>query len=434
MKFSYRKALRYLTVFYILISCIVLVTYPKDQIIRSDAEGYYMYLPSIFIYDGYEKESEYSKRGYKRNPTTGKFNTRYTYGVAVMQLPFFVTGHLLLDSAQSIDGFSSYFPADGYSHPYHLLVMLASIFYSLVGLMYIKKNLEVFFNERVVFFTLISVFAGTNAVYYTYFDPGYSHIYSFCLISMVLYYAPKFYLSRNWSNFLILAGLVTLIVLIRPSNIVIVVFLFFFQVKNKSQFLDRLLHVKENYGKMTFGVLLFGILVFFQLLFWKQMRNEWIFYSYESYQTFVNWYKPPILRVLFDVQNGLFIYSPIILLSFVGITLDWKKNQFDSKIITISFLLITYIFASYYMWWFGGSYGHRCYVEWYPVMAIPMALAIDKMLMYHVKIVRIFFQLLIFLMIYYSLALTFSYRHPWEGPDWTWDAFGKVLMRIFGLG
>jgi len=84
-------------------------------------------------------------------------------------------------------------------------------------------------------------------------------------------------------------------------------------------------------------------------------------------------YRPKIPDVLFDVQNGLFLYSPLVLLMIVGIFLGLRKKNFQAPATLIIFSIATYMFASWWAWWFGGAFGPCCYVEYYALLAFPLA-------------------------------------------------------------
>ena len=81
----------YLSVFFFLFSVIYIVLDKSSfkSYIFSDAEGYYMYLPAVFIYGGFEDIPVRTTGQFFRYEATNKYFTKYTCGVALMQLPFF---------------------------------------------------------------------------------------------------------------------------------------------------------------------------------------------------------------------------------------------------------------------------------------------------------------------------------------------------------
>ena len=62
------------------------------SVIWSDAEGYYKYLPGLFILRDFHKLDAGSVWPYYNDQ--GEFVNKYTCGVAYFQLPFFLAGHI----------------------------------------------------------------------------------------------------------------------------------------------------------------------------------------------------------------------------------------------------------------------------------------------------------------------------------------------------
>jgi hypothetical protein len=90
----------------------------------------------------------------------------------------------------------------------------------------------------------------------------------------------------------------------------------------------------------------------------------------------------------------------------------------------------TYVFASWWAWWFGGAYGHRCFVDFLPILAIPSAYAI-KFIQESPKFIRISTGLLFILGVYVNLRMSHMYQGMWDGPDWTWYSYIDKLKIVF---
>ena len=61
--------------------------------IWADAEGYYMYLPAVVMYGGdFSKIPVRTKVHFEPYPGTDKIFTKYNYGIAVLEAPFFIEG------------------------------------------------------------------------------------------------------------------------------------------------------------------------------------------------------------------------------------------------------------------------------------------------------------------------------------------------------
>jgi hypothetical protein len=63
-------------------------------------------------------------------------------------------------------------------------------------------------------------------------------------------------------------------------------------------------------------------------------------------------------------------------------------------------------------------------VEYYAILAIPLAGLIQKVFSSRKKIVRVSFQFLLIALMVYSVRLSYLYTSiggPWDGADWRWN-------------
>lgn len=138
-----------------------------------------------------------------------------------------------------------------------------------------------------------------------------------------------------------------------------------------------------------------------------------------------------MLDVLFSHQNGWLIYSPILLTAFLGIFLMMKRGD-KRWIAPVALLtLATYIFGSWWAWWFGGAYGHRCYVDFLPLLVIPSAVAVEWIL--KSKMLTSAFAIAAILAIYVNLRMCYIYAGMWDGPNWNWGSYIGKLKEVFFL-
>ncbi len=291
--------------------------------------------------------------------------------------------------------------------------------------------------EDVAFWTVLSVFLGTNLFHYATKEMGMSHVYSFFLFTVLLFYLPKYLKSADFFNSVVMGGLMGWIFLIRPTNFILFFLLLLYDVYSFDQFKERIKFFIHHYSSVLIMIAAGFIMLIPQFMYWKEMTGHWIYYSYTE-EGFKYWNKPKILAVLFDVQNGLLLYSPLVVLMLVGIFYGLKVKKFHSPAMLLIFILATYIFASWWAWWFGGAFGHRSYVEYYAILAIPFAGLIQKVFSSRKKIVRISFQFLLITLMVYSVRLSYLYTSiggPWDGADWrwNWDKFEWIMSHFFKI-
>lgn len=168
---------------------------------------------------------------------------------------------------------------------------------------------------------------------------------------------------------------------------------------------------------------LFGGIVFIpQILYWYDMTGNYIFYSY-SEEGFHYLLKPKFIAVLFDTRNGWILYTPISILFIISLFHTWKNRLTSTPIITIMLLVWTYLFSSWWCWWFGGAFGHRSYVEIYALLAIPFGYFLESL--YHSSKRKLgFIVVLIIFFCHYNIALTDLYINTgrnWSDEIWMWN-------------
>jgi hypothetical protein len=176
---------------------------------------------------------------------------------------------------------------------------------------------------------------------------------------------------------------------------------------------------------------LMALLYYPQFKYWEMFSGDFFTYSYGN-EGFKYWNSPKLINVLFSYQNGLFMYSPVLLFAMVGFYYLWKIAKDLAVISSSLFLLATYIFASWWAWWFGGAFGHRAFIEFLTLLAIPIAAFWQFTLRLSLKWKSIPLLVLV-LLIYSSLKMTRMYNPPWDGLTWNWGRYFELWKTIIGL-
>lgn len=390
--------------------------------IRSDGIGYYSYLPSIFIHGDITMKSMMKERADKYNDPIpdswngvnlqkdGNFLDKYTMGVAVMMLPFFIPAHILsYIFNQTPNGFTLFYQA---------FLGFAGLFYMVLGLYILKKVLEKYFKPLTIYITLLVLLFGTNLFHYGTYDSIFSHAYSFFLFSAFLYFLPIWFnnISRI-RNSIILGLLVGLIALVRPTNIVFPLIFILLWGLNLKKISERLMLFWKNKKSLLFSVILSLVVFLPQLIYWKVITGNFFVFSYQG--EYFDFLHPQILNVLFSVQKGFIFWSPVIVLGLLGIfVLKGKLKAWLTP--TVVFLIINFIIiSSWWAWSYGGGFGHRAFVESFAVISVPMAALIDKVMDLKNVILKRVILGFVFLLIVLSVYLMLNY---WTGnlkPDGT---------------
>ncbi len=343
--------------------------------IRSDGIGYYSYLPAIFVHKDLsmnslieeklkdEPEIPNSYAGIYVYKDSGKRIDKYPIGVAVLMAPFFFIAHF----ASFITGVDK---EGGFGAFYQLSAGFSGMFYFLFGLYLLKRFLIKRFSEKTTYFTLFIITFGTNLFHYGTYDSIFSHVYSFFLISAFLNIVESWYSKINLKKTLLLGLISGLIILVRPTNAIFLLLFPLYEILNIKDATQRLKLYKKNY-KHILVILVSGFLLLVpQMLYWKYVTGKFITFPYEPGEGFTNLLKPEIFNVLLSVRKGFFFWAPVLLLSIPGIYLSRKyiKNFW----LPIIFILIIHIYtiSSWWHWPYGGSFGHRAFIEALPFFAI----------------------------------------------------------------
>ncbi len=394
-------------------------------IVAADGKGYYSYLPAMFIYedlnfaffDEIEKEKYYDQNLYYdyRATINGKIINKYYSGTALLQSPFFAIAHLYAKNSD--------FEADGYSKPYMVAVSVAGLFYLFLGLFFqlrLYKSVEL--SEKKKLMLLSAMLFGTNLFYYAVVESAMSHVYSFAVISGFTYYSFRHFKGENKTIQLgILFGLV---LLIRPVN-GLVIFAWPFIAGSKQALWEGIKLLFSSMKRLIIGALVFLGIVSIQLIIYKVSTGSFMAYSYQ--QEGFNFLNPKMFDILFSYKKGLFLYTPIYLIAFYGLFYLWKHSKFQFAAWIGFFTLITYVFSSWWMWFYGGSFSSRVYVEFLPLFFLLLAIGYKHASRRNSVVLGA--TLIVFIV--FCQIQTFQYRYNhihWS--DMTKESYWEVFMRI----
>ena len=439
----------------------------EQRVIEWDAISYYAYLPATFIYndlslsftDGYDGPHKFVF--WPEKGPDGKYLIKTTMGLSVMWLPFFIAGHItaLITGAD----------AGGYSEPYKFFLLVSALFYLLTGLIYLRRILLTHFSDIVVSLVLAGFAFGTNLYWYTLFQGTMSHVCSFALISAFVWYSMEWHRAQGiehagdppdggeavprsgrarggeyWARergsegakgrpiwFSIRLGLLLgLISLIRPTNLIIIIFFLFYGVISAKDLKNRIRELAADYWYISL-ILLMVVLVWVpQMIYWKEMTGRWLYFSYGSDERFF-FGDPAIIKGLFSYRKGLFIYTPLLLFAFAGVISLWLKRSPHALPVTLFVPLNIYIIFSWWCWWYGGGFGQRAFIDSYALMAVSTAAlisgAISSARRWPRTVIITVYLLLMSLGIFNNIQYYNGAIH-WESMTKAsyWDSFGRI--------
>jgi hypothetical protein len=391
--------------------------------IWSDKAAYYVYLPALFLY-GFDARKFPDERigkklgyGFDINFKENKILTRMTYGVALLASPFFLVTAWFANNTG---------PEAGFTLPYQKAMVVAGIFYLVLGLFFLKRFLHRYVTSFIAWLTVMLLLFASNLFFYGLEENLMSHVYSFFLFSLLLNFLPHsspLPTGRDRPSVGI-AIISSLLILIRPTNIMLIFILLFLDVTDWMTMKQRLRMMLHPRFLLISAVVAFVIFVP-QFLYWKYLSGHYMYYSYGE-QGFSNLFHPPLIAAWFSPLNGLFLYTPLFLFVIAGIILMIFKRNPNGIFLLLFFLALSYLFASWEQWYYGGSFGWRPMVEYYTLFSIPLGIFLQTIFTRGNRWLAIPVMALSGFFLFYNLSLT--YRHIcFEGSTWSWNEYRRQL-------
>lgn len=338
-----------------------------------DVIFYYGYLPAKFIFHDLSLKftltdvNKFHSLFIPELAPNGGLVIKTTMGLSFLYAPFFLIANFCAKAFG--------YPVDGLSMPYQVGLMASAFFYLIIGLVFIRKLLRLYFDEVTTALTIIGIYFGSNLLWYTTGEALMSHGYLFSITAIYFYLIVKWFERETFLQTFLLGLLIGLMILIRPTMVLLLLpFIFYICQKNGSIY-NFLKYLWERKWKFLLMIFICFLVAVPQLIYWKKITGNYLFFSYNEERFYFN--HPHILDGLFSYRKGWLLYSPIMALSVFGLfVMKNKVKDFKIGIITTFFISI-YVFFSWWTWWFGGSYGSRPMIDLYAMLALPFAASID---------------------------------------------------------
>lgn len=375
----------------------VQVEYNRSKyVIHEDAFGYYLILPALFIHQdpSFSFLDSMRKSAYIPpvvNPTeNGKKVCKYYSGVALLQLPFFLTALLTAPDSPTLSGFETEF---------HFFMLIASAFYLLCGMYLLLMNLlKIGLPSLAAGLAPFAVLFGTNLYAYATYDPAYSHVYSFFALMLFIRMLLNYRENENLRAALSCGLVFGLIMLIRPLNGVSLLFIPVILNKNV---LFRLFSVKFR------NILFFGssavLMVSVQSILWYIQTGKFYVYPYGGEK--LNLMDPKIPELIFSFDCGWAIYTPLpfLVLCVSLLLLTFRKEYRKALFAGTASLSVLYLLSCWYYLHYGCTVGCRPITEFYGPLALLAGAAFKPYL--KKKISAIFLTLILSVFIAHNMIV-----------------------------
>ena len=373
MKFKLFSSLSLVLFLVLVFSISIFILNPKWDI-AGDGHGYYMYLRSLAFDGDFDFTNEYIRyhgiygTDLSNQATTsiGKHGNPFAIGMSILLSPFFIPA-ILLDF---FSGFAQ-FGLLGFSIYYQLFLSFGSIFYVLLGAVFLFKALQSFFSSLSSWLSVIVVIFCSPLLHYVIYEPMMSHGLSFFACCLLFWYSVVFLKKEKIdSKTLIFLGLsIGLTVLVRWQNIIFVLF-------PAIIYLKKIQERKIITSKVFISPLVVLLILLPQFLMWKFLYGS--FFLVPQGSGFIQFLQPKILSVLFSGYHGLFSWHPFLLVGVLGLILAFRKNKFLVTAMSIMLFVQVYLNASLLDWWGGSAFGARKMIGSLFIFAFGFAYLFDR--------------------------------------------------------
>ncbi|MDP4292699.1 MAG: hypothetical protein Q8908_16585, partial [Bacteroidota bacterium] len=358
--------------------CLFISVYRLNNVNRKeiswDVLGYYLYLPSTFIYhqpllrdigwlEKINKEKDLAGTLYMVSSNDkGEPIYFFLMGMALFFLPFFFLGHIL--------ALLSGFPADGFSPPYQYAMVIGGIFYTIIGLIFLRKILKHFFSEGITSLVLLIVVFGTNYIHHFTLKDLETGPVLFMLVSILLWHTIQWHQEPKRRYLIIIGSSLVLVGLVKPSELCVILLPLLWNVYSWSTLKEKFRLFYLNRKDLLITALICLCIAIPQMAYWL-IRTGHLFYdSYKNPGVGLDFLSPHIIDVLFSYRKGWLVYTPVMIFALAGFYFLYKENRKLFPALIAYFLVSFYLIASWTEWWYGSAFSNRPLITVYPVLSI----------------------------------------------------------------
>ena len=398
-------------VFIFLVFATLRISFHPTMILSYDVFGYYLYLPSLVIHhdpglhdiswvNQINETYHVSPSLYQISQSSGgNWVIRFYAGIALLYAPFFLAGHLY--------ALSSSYPADGFSQPYQWAIIISGIFYTLLGVWFMRKVLLEFFSDKITAITMMLLFIGSNLFFFATIGNDSPHVYIFTLITALIYYTIRWHRSPKLITAACIGLITGLIAICRASGFLAILIPVLWGIDSNSALQEKNKLLSSNYKHVWVFIAALALAVLPQVLYWKVNAGEFIYNAYDDPQSGFDLSNPRFIYVLFGFRKGFYVYSTMMIFATIGFIQLFKHNRKIFLTILVFFLANIYLIASYSSL---VSFGWRAFIDVHAVLAIPLGYFVGsvlqrrKMLKYAVLSLLLLFTLLNLFKSYQTIA------------------------------
>jgi hypothetical protein len=338
-----------------------------------DFYGYYLYLPSTFIYNDPGLQGSWidsTREIYKPSPTfyqatgvegSSKRVNIYSIGYSIIFAPGFFAAHALAPSLG--------YAADGFSAPYQYSLELTAFLFFVLGLIYFRKISLRFFSDTITAVLMLMLLLGSNYFFQVTYASTTPHNFLFALNCMILWNVVRWHEEKRFIHLLGVGLLIGLATACRPVELLWGIVPVLWQVHDGASFRGKLELLKKFGLQIAIALLLLLLVFSIQFIYLGYATGNYLKLNYHG-EGF-SFFAPYTIDFLFSFKKGWLIYSPVMIFALIGFFHLRKQIKPIFLALTSFFIIYLYVVSSWDCWWYAASFGQRPMVDVIPALLFP---------------------------------------------------------------
>jgi hypothetical protein len=356
--------------------------------VRGDGVGYYAFGRALLIEHDLNFEEDWltSNASFRMGrvdgeghilpgqfTATGHLDNHFSVGPAMLWSPFLVATHL---GVLAYDALGGHVLTDGYSRPYVVAMSLGTALYGFLALWISFQVTRKYLPERWAFLATLGIWFASSLPVYMYFNPSWSHAHSAFAVALFFWYWDRTGHERTRAQWVILGAFAGLMMNVYYPNAIFLLL----PLLDSLAIYRRAIQSKETgpAGELFLKNLIFAgvtIAAFAPTLITKKI----IFGNYFNFGYTETWYwnSPALLKVCFSAEHGLFSWTPILVLAFIGLFFLRRRDGVVGLYSIIVSAAYLYAIGCYQNWAGVSSFGNRFFVSLTPLFVLGLAAFFD---------------------------------------------------------
>lgn len=361
--------------------------------IRGDGVGYYAFARAPLIQRSLDFEPDYlhANSGFREHRVdqtghvktfyrtrTGHLDNHFSVGPTILWAPFLLLAHggvLLVRAA------GSSVAADGFSAPYRIAMAFATALYGFLGLLLSFRLAGKYVHKRWALLATLGIWWASSLPVYMYFNPSWSHAHSAFAVALFVWYWHETRPDRTPRQWLVLALIAGLMLNVYFANAMLLVVLLVEAVPHYLAAFRAAPETTLPARTLFFRHLGFALVVLLTLF--PTFLSRSIVYGSAFETGYVPlkewlWRSPVFFAVLFSPNHGLFTWTPLILLSAVGLIFFWRSQPRPGAAFLAAALAFYFLIVIYPDWAGISSFGNRFFISLTALFVLGLGVVLDR--------------------------------------------------------